>query len=81
MLLLGMTTGKIRLISQLKDSKDIPVEDSEEIQDEDVEDTIIKTFRDAISSLEEVQTFLSCRSHCEIFESLGNVIDSVASIL
>ena len=75
-----MTTGIICLISQLKDSNDIPVEDSEEKEDEEMEDTIIKTFRDAIPSLEEVQTFLSNHGYCEIFESLGNVIDSVASI-
>ena len=37
-------------------------------------------FKDAISSLEEVQTFLASCGHSEIFESLGNVIDLVVSM-
>ena len=39
-----------------------------------------KNFKDATSSLEEVQTFPANRGNYEIFESLENVIDSVASV-
>ena len=66
-------------ISQLKDSKEVPCQDSEEIGDEEMKNTTIKTFKDAASSLEEVQAFLASCGNYDVFE-FRDVIDSVAPI-
>ena len=48
------------------DSEDVPFQDSEDIGDEEVKKGPYQHFKNAISSLEEVQTFLASCGHSEI---------------
>jgi len=55
-------------------------EENEENQNTEKK-TTIKTYKDAISSLEDVQFFLVDHGHYCVFETLGNTIDLVASVV
>ena len=57
-------------------------EEGDEIEDRvaDQAEPLVKTFKEAIASLEDVQYFLESKGHLEVSFKVGSIVDTVAAL-